>query len=254
MAEDVEDWDSVASWWIDEVAADHVHSGDIRSILEILLDPPSMRGTSDVVLELGCGEGQWLRWLAGDAAAAEGSALGLAGCDLSADLLQRAAGVAPVVRCRLPDLRWLRDASVHVAFAVYVLDLIEDLDAFFAETARVVAPGGTLAVIVNHPVFTAPGSFPINDEDGEAYFRWGDYFGTGSSTEPAADRAVRFHHRSMARLLTAAAEAGWALERLEERGLSEAVVAAEPAYAGQTQFPRILGARWRREETVLADI
>ena len=233
------DWDVVSQWWIGEVAADHVHNADVGALLDSLLDRSLGR-----ILELGCGEGQWLRRLqTGDIDRGELEAFG---CDLSADLLRHASASAPVVRCRLPDLGWLRDGCLDAAFSVYVLDLIEDLDRFFGEIARVVTPGGSLTLVVNHPVFTAPGSFPVMDEDGEAYFRWGEYFGGGSTTEPAGDRELRFHHRSMGRLLTGAADAGWALERLEERGLSDAVVVSEPAYRGQTSLPRILGARWRR--------
>jgi SAM-dependent methyltransferase len=238
MTEVGEDWDEISQWWIEEVANDHVHTADIQALLGDLLDRP--RGT---ILDLGCGEGQWLRRLA----ATEGPDLRALGCDLSTELVRHAATSAPVVRCRLPDLRWLREGALDAAFSVYVLDLIEDLDRFFVETARVVASGGSLNLIVNHPVFTAPGSYPVVDETGESYFRWGEYFEAGSTTEPAGDLELRFQHRSMGRLLTAAASAGWVLERLEERGLSDAVVATNPvAYRGQTNVPRILGVRWRR--------
>lgn len=232
------DWDVISRWWIEEVEKDHIHTADVQALLGDLLDRP--QGT---ILDLGCGEGQWLRWL--DAVARPG--LRALGCDLSAELARNAARSAPVVQCRLPDLRWLREGAVDAAFSVYVLDLIEDLDRFFVETARVVTPDGSLTLIVNHPVFTAPGSYPVVDEAGEPYFRWGEYFEAGSTTEPAGGLELRFQHRSMGRLLTAAASAAWVLERVEERGLSDAVVATDPvAYRGQTNVPRILGVRWRR--------
>ena len=242
MTEPVENWDPISGWWTEEVATDPLYEEDIRALLEILLGRPQ-----GVVADLGCGEGQWLRWLTDARTAGAGTAGTLAfGCDLSKTLLGRAARSAPVVRCRLPDLGWLRDGSIDAAFSVYVADLIVDLDRFLAETSRVVRDGGTLTVIVNHPVFTAPGSAPFMDQDREVLFRWGEYFGTGSSVEPAGDHAVEFHHRSMARWLTAAAAAGWALERLEERGLSREAIARDPGYAGQEQIPRILGVTWTR--------
>lgn len=242
MTKPVENWDPISGWWTEEVATDPLYEEDISALLEILFGRPQ-----GVVADLGCGEGQWLRWLTNARTAETAAADVLAlGCDLSETLLEQAAQSAPVVRCRLPDLGWLRDGSIDAAFSVYVVDLIVDLDRFFAETARVVADGGRLTVIVNHPVFTAPGSAPFMDQDREVLFRWGEYFGTGSSVEPAGDHGVRFHHRSMARWLTAAAVAGWSLERLEERGLSSEAIARDPGYAGQEQIPRILGVTWRR--------
>ena len=238
MTEPVQNWDPISAWWIEDVASDPLHEEDVRSLLEVLVGHPE-----GVVADLGCGEGQWLRWLGSDRVG-DVADFRMLGCDLSASLLKRAATAAPVVRCRLPDLGWLRADSIDAAVSVYVADLFADLDRFFAETARVTVGGGSLTIIVNHPAFTAPGSTPLMDQDGEVVFRWGDYFGEGSSTEPAGDRELRFYHRSIGRLLSAAAEAGWSLQRLEERGLSAATIARYPGYSGQQHIPRILGATW----------
>lgn len=224
-------WDEIAQWWIGEVAGDPVYAEDVLPMLDRLLGRPE-----GVVLDLGCGEGQGMRRVGGR----------VVGCDLSATLLRRAAGAGPVVRCRLPDLSWLRDGIVDAAYSVYVLDLVADLVDFFVQAARVVRPGGVLVVVVNHPFFTAPGGAPFLDGDGEVLWRWGRYLEPGSSREPAGGREVTFHHRSLADLLTAASAAGWDLERLEERGLGPGAIAREPAYRGQGELPRILGARWRR--------
>ena len=75
------------------------------------------------------------------------------------------------------------------------------------------------------------------DEDGEVLWRWGSYFTTGASDEPAGDHTVRFHHRPLGMLLTSAAAHGWSLEAFRERPLSEGVVAVEPGYVGQEQIP-----------------
>ena len=146
----------------------------------------------------------------------------------------------------MPDLGWLRDGSLDLAFSVYLVDLIEDHQRFFAETARVSKRGGVLAIVINHPAFTAVGSGPMLDIDDEILWRWGSYFERGSSTEPAGDGVVEFFHRPMDALLTSAAEEGWALDRMIERGLSKETVARLPQYEGQEQIPRLLGVRWRR--------
>jgi hypothetical protein len=168
------------------------------------------------------------------------------GTDLSMSLLHHAYATAPVVQAVLPELSWLRDASLERAFSVYLLDLISDDATFFTETARVIKPGGYLVVIINHPVFTAPGSTPLIDDDGQVLWRWGSYFEPGSSSEPAGNGSVEFFHRPVADLLTAAARSGWVLDTMVERGLSEETIARIPGYAGQEHVPRLAGFRWKR--------
>ena len=232
MAIAVDNWDELAPWWRREAATDLVYREDIEPMLERLT--PKDPGT---VVELGCGEGQWLRWL---------STKGVQtfGCDGSLQLLTDAASAAPVVCAQLPALSWLQNESVDNALSVFVLDLIADAGEFFTETIRVVRAGGSLIVIINHPGFTAPGSGPLLDVDGEVLWRWGSYLEDGSSVQPAGDRTVVFHHRSIAKLLTVAAVAGWALQVVEERPLGAAAIERDPGYVGQEGIPRFFGARW----------
>jgi SAM-dependent methyltransferase len=197
-----------------------------------------LAGASGPILDLGCGDGSTSERVAASAPTF--------GCDQSAALLRVASAKVPVVQCRLPDLSWVRTGSVGCAYAVYVLDLLEDAETFFAEAARVVRDEGTLAVIINHPAFTAPESGPFLDDDGEVMWRWGDYFNPGPSPTLAGSTPLTMHHRPLGTLLTLAATAGWSLRGLEERGLAPEAVAAEPGYAGQESIPRLLGARWRR--------
>lgn len=234
MAEAVDNWDELAPWWRGEAATDLVYLEDIGPMLRRLT--PDDAGP---VIDLGCGEGQWLRWLSTNGVQSFG-------CDRSLQLLTDAAGSAPVVCAELPDLSWLRNGSVDTALSVFVLDLIVDAGKFFTETIRVVGAGGSLIVVINHPAFTAPGSGPLLDVDGEVLWRWGSYLEDGSSLQPAGDRSVVFHHRSIARLLTAAAAAGWALQAVEERPLGAAAIDRDPGYVGQEGIPRFFGARWRK--------
>jgi len=225
------DWDDLAEWWAREVRNDEAYASDVHPILRELL--PDDLG---VAMDLGCGEGQGMR----------AGGQGAFGCDLSIDLLRRVEANGRVVQTRLPDLRWLGDSVLDSAYSVYVLDLIADHDGFFAESARAVRPGGSLVIVINHPMFTAPGSGPFVDDDGEILWRWGTYFADGSSTEPAGDGQVEFFHRPIASLLSSAAAHSWALDRLIERGLSAETIARIPFYEGQDQIPRLLGVRWTR--------
>ena len=224
-------WDELAQWWSDEIRDDPAYASDVHPILLHLLE-----GTAGATIDLGCGEGQGMRLVGGD----------MVGTDLSGALLEQARDAAPVVQAALPQLAWAKDASFDRALSVYLVDLIDDHVTFFTETARVVKDGGHLVVVINHPVFTAPGSAPFIDEDGDVLWRWGSYFTPGSSSEPAGDGIVEFFHRPMGDLLTCAARSGWVLEEMVERGLSAETITRIPAYVGQEHIPRIAGFRWRR--------
>ncbi|HSJ70326.1 MAG TPA: class I SAM-dependent methyltransferase [Acidimicrobiia bacterium] len=228
-----DNWDDIAAWWRDESAKDPSYPNDVLPLLEFLLDPKAER-----IIDLGCGDGALMRGYGGN----------VVGVDLSFDLARTARSIAPVVVAELPDLGFLRTDSFDAAVSVYLLDLIEDHEAFFASAARICRSSATLVVVINHPVFTAPGSAPLLDEDGEVLWRWGNYLSQGSSLEPAGHREIRYHHRPLGRLLTSAAEYGWRLEVMAERPLSEETIRALPGYAGQQSIPRLLGVRWRLDE------
>ena len=228
-------WDRIDSWWLEELAGDPAYHEEINPLLVSLLRPQP----AALYVDLGCGEGRML-----EVVSARGSRV--VGCDLSLLLLSRAIEHGPVVRCVLPDLGWIKPASVDGAYAGLVLEHLRDEKAFFLAVADVVRPGGVLVVVINHPIWTAPQSSPIEDAGGEILWRPGVYFGRGQSREPAGTHKVVFYHRTMAALLTAAADAGWDLQELAEHGISPTQIARIPHYAGQEHIPRILGVRWQR--------
>ena len=224
-------WDDIAGWWVQEVLNDPAYDDDVHPVLMDLL-----ADTAGRTIDLGCGEGQGIRLVQG----------AIVGTDLSFGLLEHARLNAPVVQARLPNLRWVRSNSFERAYSVYLLDLISDHHGFFTETARIVRAGGHLVVVINHPVYTAPGSAPLMDGEGETLWRWGAYFSQGSSCEPAGEGTVEFFHRPLAEIISTASRAGWSLERMVERGLSARTIARFPEYVGQENIPRLAGFRWVR--------
>jgi SAM-dependent methyltransferase len=226
-----DDWDDISQWWVDAVRDDPTQSTDTSGLLAELIV-----GTSGLTLDLGCGEGQGMR-LVGEP---------VIGTDLSLALLTRAASAAPVVQARLPDLSWVRPGCLDRAIAVGIIDMIDDHVGLFVDTARAVRAGGHLLVVMNHPVATAPDSEPLVDPKGEILWRWGSYLVSGSSPQPAADRTVELFHRPLGELLTTAADAGWSLERMIERGPSAEAIERFPGFRGQGHIPSMLGLRWRR--------
>ena len=227
-----DNWDDLASWWQAESASDPAYVHDVNPLLiELMAD------TGTPVVDLGCGEGQGMRLVGG----------AVMGVDLSISLAAHARAAGPVVVAELPDVSYFVDDAFAVAYSVYLLDLIADHDAFFANTARVVRAGGHLVVVINHPVYTAPTSAPLMDPDGEILWRWGRYFVRGSEVVPVGPRTITFHHRPVGTLLTAASRAGWRLETMIERPLGPETVAELPGYEGQDGIPRLLGVRWARD-------
>ena len=74
------DWENLAGWWREEVAADPSYRDEVLSVLLDLLDPqPACK-----YLDIGCGEGRVMREL-------QILGSGVVGCDLNHDLLCTAA-------------------------------------------------------------------------------------------------------------------------------------------------------------------
>ena len=96
---------------------------------------PGMR-----VLDAGCGNGVYLRALAG-------SKVRAAGCDLSMGML-RGAG-HPAVACADVTALPLRDGAFDVVLAIHILYHVPDREAAVRELRRVLAPGGMCIAVTN---------------------------------------------------------------------------------------------------------
>jgi SAM-dependent methyltransferase len=219
-------WTELSEWWVSEIADDPAYETVVTPMLLDILEP--QRG--DTYLDLGSGEGRVMRAVANTEATAHG-------VELNPDLARLSNEVGLTFVADLPDLGFLDDDFYDGAYLVLVLEHIVDHERLFREVARVVKPGGVLALVMNHPVWTAPESTPITDDDGEILWRPGAYFSTGSSTEPAGAKKVVFHHRTMADLVNSAAAAGWLLEQMVE--------APHHEFEDQIGIPRLLAMRWR---------
>ena len=230
------DWQELDEWWLDEVDDPAYAEEVLPLIIRTLRAEPGRR-----YLDLGCGEGRVMAALGRETAG-----VNVVGIDINMNLLRHAIQQSPVAVGRLPGVECVATDSVDGAFVVLALEHIEDEAALFASTARVVRDGGVLAIVLNHPVYTAPESGPVLDAtDDEIYWRFGRYFGEGSTVEPAGGGQVEFVHRSMSTLLNAAAACGWALEHMEERGVGAAAAERDPLLAKHGDIPHLLAARWR---------
>ncbi len=215
-------WSDAAHWWLEEIATDPAYEEVVTPLLIDMLAPePGL-----LYLDLGCGEGRVMRRLAAVGAR-------IHGVDGNHDLVRRAP--APSLVGDVATLP-IREDSYDGVYAVLVVEHLVDHRAFFAEAARVTRPGGVMAMVSNHPVWTAPGSTPVSDVE-ETLWRPGAYFSQGVTAVWTGETTITFHHRSLAELLNAAAEAGWSLVRMVELPHHE--------LKDQQGIPRLLGVRWR---------
>lgn len=215
-------WTDLTSWWLDELAEDAAYEEVVTPMLLDMLEPVRDK----TYLDLGSGEGRVMR-----AVEAFGSVC--IGIEANEALARRSGGRTVVAK--LPEVPF-KAGSVDGALCVLVLEHLSDHRLFFTEAARIIEPGGVLAIVMNHPVWTAPGSSPITDSDGEILWRPGHYFSGGTSEIPAGEGTVIFHHRSMSAMLNEAAIAGWWLQRMIERPHHE--------FEDQSGIPRLLACRW----------
>lgn len=214
-------WTRLADWWRRELASDPTYDEVVTPLLLDLLDPRP----GHHYLDLGCGDGRVMRTVARHGARVHG-------LDLNLDLV-RMAGVVAVAR-----LPWIPidDDVYDGTYSVLTLEHISDHGRFFVEAARVTKQAGVMVVVMNHPIWTAPESTPITDSDGEVLWRPGRYFSTGQTELPAGGSSIIFHHRTVADLLSSAADGGWRLERMVELPHHEV--------EDQMGIPRLLGCRW----------
>ena len=217
-------WSELSDWWLEELASDPAYEEVVTPLLLDVFSPE----VGHRYLDLGSGEGRLI-----NAVTERGSTVH--GVELNEQLAAHSGAV--VVVAALPDLDFLRPDSYEGAYCVLALEHIPDHQTFFDGVGRIVKKGGVLAVVMNHPIWTAPGSTPITDTDGEVLWRPGDYFSDGKTEEPAGSAKVTFYHRSTSDLLNSASESGWTLEQMIERPHHE--------IEDQAGIPRLLACRWR---------
>ena len=117
-----------------------------------------------VVLDVACGSGPLLR-LCHNTLPAD---VRLIGIDMSPDELALAhdrmpKGWAELVQAQAQQLDFLADNSVDVALCHWALTLMDPVLPVLTEMARLIAPGGRFAALVDGPMEAAPGYGQVHD-------------------------------------------------------------------------------------------
>jgi SAM-dependent methyltransferase len=239
---DNELWATQAVWW-QQGFTGGVDAEYTEQILPLL---SSYLSGAELILDAGCGEGQCARHLA-----AGGSRV--VGIDVTLEHLRvacaRSAGDTAYLRGSVEALP-IRDGSVDAAMMVLVLEHILEWRSALAQVARVVRPGGKVALLLNHPLLQTPDSGWIDDRIlGEQYWRVGPYLVEDESLEEI-ERGVtlRFCHRPLSLYINAAVDGGLDLVRMDEPAPPPGFLARAPEYPAAATIPRLMALLFRRRD------
>jgi len=235
-------WERHAGWWQRAFA-----SGSEPEYEEQVLPIVDRHLTgARRVLDIGCGEGQVARGVAGLGAE-------VVGFDPAMSQVREArtrASGPRYARARAEALP-CRSGSFD---AVVVCGVLEHVDAFehaIREVARVLERGGRFVLVLGHPLLQSPRSGWVDDHMvGEHYWRVGAYLPDHAEVaEVAPGVSLRFVHRSLSRYVHAMGQAGLLIEDMEEPPPPATLLSEEWTFPEASTIPRMLVMRARRVST-----
>jgi SAM-dependent methyltransferase len=198
---------------------------------------PELHGRA--VVDLGCGFGWFCRW------AREQGAARVLGLDVSEKMLARATAETtdPAIVYQRADLESfaLAAEAFDLAYSSLALHYVRHLDGLLATVHGALVPGAAFVFSVEHPIYTAP-TRPgwIGDATGRRIWPVDSYLSEGPRETDWLAKGVIKQHRTIGTYLNALRHHGFALERLEEWGPSDAQIAARPEWADERRRPPFL--------------
>lgn len=188
------------------------------------------------VVDLGCGFGQLSRWCADEGAAS------VTGVDLSGKMLARARAQtqSAAVTYRQADLDTLtlEPQSADLVVSSLALHYVADFGRIVRTIAEALVPGGDFVFSVEHPIYSARAEPEwTQTADGRTAFALVDYAVEGRRVTDWIVPGVVKYHRTIATMLNALTDAGFAYRRMDEFRPSEEQLLAHPDWR-QTELVR----------------
>lgn len=205
------------------------------------------------ILEIGCGDGFF-----SDAFARAGAEV--TGADIAEEMIARARTRTDAVTWHVAPadkLSFASDVSFDTAVVVLALQNIENLQSALAEATRVVVPGGSVVVVLNHPAFRIPkrSSWGWDEQAHVQYRRLDAYISESRETidmDPGNAVDKRFtvsFHRPLQVYMKALIKNGFVIDGFEEwnsHKASEPGPRADAENTARKEFPLFLMLRARK--------
>lgn len=208
-------WGNVAEWYDGLLEGEGTYQKDVilPNIVRLL---DAKKG--DVVLDVACGQGFFAREFAKTGAR-------VIGVDVASELITFAKKNVPSAAFHVAPadaMPFVKTGSVSAATIILALQNIENVDGVFAECRRVLALGGRLLLVMNHPAFRIPHHSAWQFEGSAKQYRRIDEYLSESRTniqmhpgENPTATTVSFH-RPLQWYMKLLAKHGFAVTRLEE--------------------------------------
>ncbi|HUO49279.1 MAG TPA: class I SAM-dependent methyltransferase [Acidimicrobiales bacterium] len=232
-------WERNAAWWQRSFTqgADPEYEEQILPLVD-----EYVRGAGRV-LEVGCGEGQVARRIAGHGAQ-------VVGLDPAPSQIRAACdrgGGPTYLQARAESLP-CADASFDAVVACLSLEHVDPFEPAMAEIARVLRPGGRFHFFLGHPLLQAPGSCWVDDQVfGEQYWRLGPYLPDDLCIDEVAPGVeLPFAHRPLGRYIHEMGLVGLLVEDMIEPPPSSDMLEANSGFPNAATIPRLLLMRARR--------
>jgi ubiquinone/menaquinone biosynthesis C-methylase UbiE len=217
-------WDRVADWYRELLGAEGTYQKEL--ILPNLLRLMDIR-QGDAVLDLACGPGFFAREFAARGAR-------VTGVDSSRKLIEAAGkNVPPEAGAKFfvstaEKLPFIKEGTIDKIAIVLALQNIENVADVLRACAKVLAPDGRLAIVMNHPAFRVPKHSAWEwDAEKQVQYRRIDrylselkigismYPGARPGSARAREETISFH-RPLQYYFKALCKAGFAVSALEE--------------------------------------
>jgi len=246
-------WDTNADFW-------HEHMGEGNEFHRVLIAPAQERllsvRASDVVLDVGCGNGQFARRLA---------ALGahIIAVDVSPRMIEKAkAHATERIEYRVLDatdgakLLSLGEQRFDAAVCTMTLMDMASIEPLLSALRSLLKPTAPFVFSVCHPCFNSPRTTLVAEETTEAGVPRTRYSVSVSDyLQPQATKGVAmaeqpasqyYFDRPLSVLFNACFNAGFVLDGLEEPRFDTSKSDGRPSWRNMIDIPPILVARLRR--------
>lgn len=167
------------------------------------------------VVELGCGGAQFGLALADRGADVTGVDVSPEQLAYARDLADERGADLDLIEASVTDVPAIADDSYELAVSAFAFQWVPDLRACFAEAARILEPGGRLVFSVDHPLYRR-----LDPETGELAISYFDETPRRAYSEEF-DAELVVYRRTVADVVTAVLDAGFALEALREPGYED---------------------------------